>query len=280
MKARHPQELKEEIVKQRLLGTSLKKLAREFDLPKSTVQWWICQLTLSDTAQEVLTERARSERIEALRTRRIPLPTQTQTLSFSPTLVRFIAHTLFDGSIFQDQIVYYSSHRSLADRFAREGKAIFSLEPHWFLTREKVYRVHFYSKNLVDFLRERSKVLIQQIMRLGSRQRLEFLRAFFDDEGSVSFRPETSQRVIRGYQKDVSVLRLVASLLAQFEIESNLENLGRSPEITIRGQLNIKKFAQLINFSKGVIFRATRKNSYYSKPIEKRLVLLNLLRSY
>lgn len=279
MKPRHPFSLKAEVIKRRQEGESLKRLVVGFGLPKSTIQGWIVNIRLSKTAQQVIDSRARAQRIKALSNRRLVLPPRLYTDVFSPDLVRFLAHCLFDGSIRHDQAIYYSSHFALAEKFAIDGQKLFGLRPRWGQNSDKVYRVHFFSKNLAEFLLERKSFLLENIGHMKSAHKLEFLKAFFNDEGSVSYRVETGKRAVRGYQKDVYVLEVVASLLKGFGINSKLESLNHSPEIAIRGQENIEKFARIINFDAGVSFLATRKNSYYKKPVEKR-ALIQLLASY
>ena len=280
MKLRHPVSAKRKVIERRLEGESLKRLALAFGLPKSTVQGWIAGLELPDLASKKLLKRARAERIEALSRRRRIIPASLYTSSFSPELVRFFAHTLFDGSIFPDRVVYYSSHLILAEQFASSGRCLFGLKPTWHQTEEGVYRVYFFSKNLVDFLTARRSFLLGNITQMGRSERLAFLKAFFDDEGSVAFRPESGKRVVRGYQKNVEILQLIAELLKGFDIDSRLDNVSRSPELVISCQENIERFSRSIGFSEGVSFLATRKNSYYSQPVEKQAILRRLLRSY
>ncbi|MCR4306995.1 MAG: LAGLIDADG family homing endonuclease [Candidatus Berkelbacteria bacterium] len=195
-------------------------------------------------------------------------------------MARFLAHCLFDGSIRHDQAIYYSSHLALARKFAKNGQKLFGLEPRWGKNKDGVWRVHFFSRNLAEFLLSRKEVLLNNIGQMERTHQVEFLKAFFNDEGSVTYRAETGKKAVRGYQKDVGVLGVVATLLQGLGIDSKLESLNHSPGIAIRGQENIERFAQIINFDAGVSFLATRKNSYYAKPIEKRVVLRHLLASY
>lgn len=280
MKPRHPPELKKKVIERRQKGESLKRLVVEFGLPKSTVQGWIANILLSKRAKNRLNERARQQRGSIRSNRRLVLPPTIYSTPFSPDLVRFFAHCLFDGSIRHDQVIYYSSHSALAQKFAENGQKLFGLKPRWGKNEVGVWRIHFFSRNLAEFLLARKKFLIKNIGQMEHDHQIEFLKAFFNDEGSVTFRAKTGRKAVRGYQKDVGVLEIVASLLQSLGIDSKLESLAHSPEIAIRGRENIEKFAQVINFDAGVSFLATRKNSYYGKPIEKRVVLRQLLASY
>lgn len=280
MKPRHPFELKTKVANRRREGESLKRLVVEFGLPKSTIQGWIASITLSQSARNRIDERAKEQRRGVRSNRRLALPSTIYFTPFSPDLIRFFAHCLFDGSIRHDQVIYYSSHLALAEKFADNGQKIFGLKPKWGKKEVGVLRVHFFSRNLAEFLLSRRKFLFENIGHMDRDHQLEFLKAFFNDEGSVTYREESGKKAVRGYQKDVDILRIVASLLQGLGIDSRLESLEHSPEIAIRGRENIEKFAQFIGFDAGVSFLATRKNSYYPKPIEKRIVLRQLIASY
>jgi hypothetical protein len=273
-------EIKNKVIEKRKWGVSLKELASELRLPISTVQGWIRGLPLSNEAIIRIHSKAKQARILSLQKRRIALPAPVYSGSFSPSSVRFLAHCLFDGSIFHDHVVYYSSHLSLSKQFAADGQRLFTLQPKRRHTKENVYRVYFYPKNLVDFLLSRKSFLLETVVWMGKAEQLEFLKAFFDDEGSVGFRPEVGKRVVRGYQKDIKTLLLIGQLLKGFGIDSRLENLSYSPEIVISGRKNIEKYYHFISFSKGVTFLAKRINSYYDQPVEKRVILEQLLSSY
>lgn len=179
-----------------------------------------------------------------------------------------------------DRVVYYSSHKTLAQNFAEIGSRLFGLHPHWQLAKNDVYRVNFYARNLTEFVRLETPQLLEKIEQMSLGHRRAFLRAFFDDEGTVTFRPEKHWRKVRGYQKDVSLLELIQRLLAQYNIVSSIESMSGSPEIVIRQKESIIRFANEINFSTGAVFRATRSNSYYTKSISKREVLKALIASY
>jgi|GEM_PF-5247118 len=280
MKLRYSSQTKKGVIERRRQGVSLQGLVTEFNIPKSTIQGWVSRVRMPPELREKMLLRASKNRQVALSRRRIKLPNSILEQLYSLEFIRFFAHCLFDGSVFRDQVVYYSSHLKLAQQFANDGQKLFGLVPHWYKTKFHIYRVHFYSKNLVDHLNKSKSSFLEGILKQELDCQIVFLKAFFDDEGSVTYRPKTSKRSVRGYQKDVGILRLISLMLGHLGIDSVLENVNRYPEIAIRGRVNIENFARLINFSHGVSFLATRKNSYYSRPIEKQKVLQALLASY
>ena len=105
----------------------------------------------------------------------------------------------------------------------------------------------------------------------------EFIRAFFDDEGCMDFRPKNNVRRIRGYQKDVLILKIIKTLLADLNIESRviLPN-----EVVISGKENLMRFEREINFSPGVYMNGNRSNSRWKKHVEKRELLRQAIASF
>ncbi len=105
----------------------------------------------------------------------------------------------------------------------------------------------------------------------------EFVRAFFDDEGCMDFRPKTNHRRVRGYQKEVHVLKIVRELLEEFSIDSHIEMPN---EVVIVGKDNLQRFEQEINFSPGVYMNGNRSNSRWKKHMEKRVLLRRAIESF
>ena len=101
-----------------------------------------------------------------------------------------------------------------------------------------------------------------------------FLQAFFDDEGSVHF----DKKLVRGYQYNLEILKLVQKLLKDFNIESRIDE--KYKEIVISRKPNLIKFRNEINFSKGIYINPARKNSVWKRKLEKRKILDYLINSY
>ena len=120
-------------------------------------------------------------------------------------------------------------------------------------------------------------MLIRIIKNKPKVEQREFIRAFFDDEGCMDYRPDRNLRRVRGYQNDRSILILIQKLLTSFDIGSKLQ--GKN-EVVITGKGNLKKFQREINFSKGVRLNPRRANSIWKKPIEKRELLDMAIKSF
>lgn len=272
---------RQEIERQRRLGYSLNELAFLSGIPKSTIQGWVRSVHLNWAARQRLENRIRTGGARGRTKRRIKLPDAVYRDNYDLLIMtRFIAHSLFDGSVYRDRIVYYSSHLVLAQQFADDGNRLFRLKPRWLITEEGVYRVIFYSRNLVDYVKTQQARLLARERGMNPHEQLILLQAFFDDEGSVAFSIKSGKRKVRGYQKDQRIIRLIRQLLIEHGIEAGTENLNHCPEIVISRRENLERFAEKINFTPGVCFRALRSNSIYRIPTEKREVLKRALDSY
>lgn len=76
----------------------------------------------------------------------------------------------------------------------------------------------------------------------------------------------------------MGILKLIHDLLEDFNIQSKVN--GKHNEIVISKKLNLVKFRDKINFSKGIFINPNRKNSIWKKKLEKRKILNYLIDSY
>jgi intein-encoded DNA endonuclease-like protein len=139
-----------------------------------------------------------------------------------------------------------------------------------------VTRSMYFNVELGEYLQQKSTELIQAIPHLPAKFKIEFLRAFFDDEGCMDFRPSKKKRV-RGYQKDTAILTLVHQLLSDINIASRIILPN---EVVISGKENLLKFQKEINFSSGVRINGLRSNSIWKESLEKRELLRRAIASF
>ncbi|OGM96586.1 MAG: hypothetical protein A3B86_00710 [Candidatus Yanofskybacteria bacterium RIFCSPHIGHO2_02_FULL_38_22b] len=197
---------------------------------------------------------------------------------WSPSLVNLVGHMLFDGAIRNSGILYYNRNSSLIRNFVFKMAKIYDGKPKIYYSKG-VVRVAYHNVELANYFNKKSEKLIRDIKNLSVKCKREFLKAFFDDEGSVDFRlSKNSKRRIKGYQHNKKILGLVASLLNEFGISSSVSY--RFNEILITKRINIEKFAKEINFSKGLRINGKRLNSVWKRSLEKRKILANLISSY
>jgi hypothetical protein len=196
---------------------------------------------------------------------------------WTPDTVLLVAHLIFDGEIRHGGI-YNNRSEALINRVERCMHSIYDFEP----TRYKneltgVSRISYYNVELAIFLKEKRKKLIRDVRRMSHDLKLEFLRAFFDDEGCMDYRPQSNRRKIRGCQKEMRILRLIKDLLADFDIDSIVV---KPNEVVIVGKENLTRFENEINFSQGVYINGNRSNSRWKKHIEKRELLRRAIESF
>jgi hypothetical protein len=193
--------------------------------------------------------------------------------------VSLTAHLLFDGGIYPNSgCTYNNRSKALISHVEECIRTIYAFEP----TRYNnpltgVLRISYHNVALAGYIENRAHKLLQGVRRLRTPLKREFVRAFFNDEGCVDYRPEKNRRSIRGYQKDVRVLRIVKTLLQDLNIESRIILPN---EVVVTGKENLIRFEREINFSPGVYINGNRSNSRWKKHIEKRDLLARAILSF
>ncbi|MFA6519356.1 MAG: LAGLIDADG family homing endonuclease [Candidatus Paceibacterota bacterium] len=198
--------------------------------------------------------------------------------AWSADAVLLVAHLLFDGEIVRVRCVYNNRSEVLIARVARLMREWYDFEPKRYKNPlTGVYRISYHNVGLGAYIQTKSIELLRQIKRMPLDLKREFVRAFFDDEGCIDYRPEENRRSVRGYQKDVRILKIIKSLLADFGITSRIVLPN---EVVIVGKENLMKFEREINFSPGVYMNGNRSNSRWKKHVEKRELLKQAIKSF
>ena len=157
-------------------------------------------------------------------------------------------------------------------------RKVYTYEPRRYVNQKTgVQRISYNNVALAAFLHEKSRELLTEVHTFPLSFQREFLRAFFDDEGCMDFRPKRNRRVVRGYQKDREVLFLVQQLLQNFGIGASVR--GKN-EVVISGKENLLRFQKEINFSHGVAINGSRSNSIWKESLEKRELLQRAIDSF
>lgn len=196
---------------------------------------------------------------------------------WTSSLVNLVAHMLFDGAIRREGVLYYNRSQSLIKNFKNKMALVYNGKPRVY-NSNGVTRLVYGNVELEKFFKDKSVQLLRDIKKLSRSQQREFLRAFFDDEGSVDFRLDSMKRRVKGYQYNTTILHLIHDILRNFKINSFVDE--RFNEVVITRKENIDQFAKEISFSKGVRVNGKRLNSVWKKSLEKRTILANLLASY
>ncbi len=189
-----------------------------------------------------------------------------------------VAHLLFDGEIARTRCAYNNRSTALIERVERLMHECYDFEPSRYYNKiTGVSRITYNNVELSLYLQKKSKELLRMVKNMPLDLKRGFLRSFFDDEGCIDYRPEENRRSIRGYQKNVSILKLVHAVLSDISIDSRVV---RPNEIVIVGKENLIRFEQEINFSSGVYMNGNRSNSRWKKHVEKRDLLKQAIKSF
>jgi intein/homing endonuclease len=198
--------------------------------------------------------------------------------AWSPDRVLLIAHFLFDGEITRTRCVYNNRSEALIERVTKLMRPIYDFEPKRYVNQSTgVHRVSYHNVMLGAYVEGKSVELVRGIKDMPPNLKREFLRAFFDDEGCMDYRPDESRRSIRGYQKDVRILKIIEVLLADFDITARVVLPN---EVVIVGKENLMRFEREIDFSPGVYMNGNRTNSRWKKHVEKRELLKQAILSF
>lgn len=198
--------------------------------------------------------------------------------TWTPSSALLLGHLLFDGEIRRGRCIYNNRNEALIERFEMLMRSIYAYKPTRNTnTKTGVIRTAYFNVEMAAHLQERAMHLLKKVPLLTPAAKREFLRAFFDDEGCMDFRPTTNIRKIRGYQKDRKVLKVVQAVLASFGIESRIV---KPNEVVIVGKSNLMKFEREVSFSPGVQVNGNRTNSRWKKHVEKRKLLRMAITSF
>jgi hypothetical protein len=190
---------------------------------------------------------------------------------WTPDTVLLLAHLLFDGEIGRGRCVYNNRSAALLDRVEKLMNSIYSFEPKRYMDSVTgVVKLAYFNVALSNYLQIKSRELMVAVQTLPGEEQGAFLKAFFDDEGCMTFNLKSGKRQVRGYQKDTDVLVLVQKLLHNKGVISRVVPPN---EVVISGKENLLKFQAEINFSAGVCVNGNRSNSVWKESIEKRELL-------
>ena len=274
----HPISVKEKCLNLRKRGFSYGQIVKAIRIPKTTVQNWVFDIKLSIKAKKCIQDRIAEGIIKGNQSsKRKTLKIIPQINEWTKELVSIIAHFMFDGGGRIDGYTYYSKDISQINRMRKMMLKVFKFKPHTSFGYNNVVRDTYFSRSLVKFVDRKKKEMVSYIKKSPRNHKRCFLKAFFDDEGSIRFDQKYGNRKIRGFQNSNKLLRLIKKLLSDFDIKSRIESKN---EIVISDKVSIINFQKEINFSPKIFFNSKRKNSIWKRNIEKRVVLTKMIESY
>lgn len=270
---------KQQCIALRKQDFTLPEIVKITGRPKTSVHFHIQDLPLSDLKLQKI-RRANAMRIRqiALKRRGVSARLFQKFTTWNEELVCLVSHLLFDGEIKRGGCIYNNRNAALLNRVESCMKKIYPLEPKRYMDKfTGVGRISYFNVSLGDYMREKSLQLLREIITLPKHLKREFLLSFFDDEGCIDYRPDKNHRRIRGYQKNVEILKIIRALLRDFSIESHIQLPN---EIVIAGKKNLTQFQKEIDFSPRVRINGNRSNSIWKQSLEKRLILRKAIASY
>lgn len=270
---------KEKCIELRNSGLTLSEIATLTRRPKTSVYFHIRNMGLSSEKVQAIRRNAGGRLREISKARKgKSLRNFLPLTDWTPDHVLLIAHLMFDGEIRRGVCAYNNRSATLIERVERLMKLVYEYGPKRYENKETgVTRIAYFNVELGTHLNIKSQELLESITSAPQEDRRAFLKAFFDDEGCMDFRPAQNKRRVRGYQKDVLVLSLIKDLLSGFDIDSRIEVPN---EVVISGKENLRRFEREIGFSVGVRVNGKRRNSIWKESLEKRVLLKRAIDSF
>jgi len=270
---------KERCIELRKQDYTLNEIVKITGRPKTSIYEYIYDIPLSKDKLQII------RLANGIRARSIALARKGKSdrnfrrfTEWNVDNVTLLAHLIFDGTVNGTSCIYNNRNLSLLNKVEICMKYIYDYEPKRYLNkRTGVYRISYHNVALSDYLEIKLQELLRDVNLLTKALKREFVKAFFDDEGCVDFRPKRNLRQVRGYQKNVTVLFLIQTLLSNFDIKSRIV---KPNEVVISGKENLQKFRKEVNFSPGVKLNGNRSNSIWKKPLDKRLLLDQAIKSF
>lgn len=272
---------KKQCVSLRKRGLTLNEIVSATGKGKTTVYYHIKSIPLPEDRRRAWRENGRQRLIALNHSRKGRSALNRHPINFdrwTVDRVSLVSHLLFDGTINAATCVYSNRSKVLLQKVEACMSQIYPYSPAHSVNYCGVHSIGYYNVELADFMREKSAALLKQMPNFSKDLKRAFLRAFFDDEGCIDFNIKTRKKRVRGYQHNIDILNLIHKLLNDFGITSKV--YPSANEIMIRGAVNLRKFEQEINFSKGVRINGKRSNSVWKKSFEKREILRRAIESY
>lgn len=176
---------------------------------------------------------------------------------------RIIGHLIGDGCVYKCRTDYNMKYEvkdnDLLEQFEKDLIFVYGLKP------TKGFNPSGKTSKLIPYVRLRSKLVFgdlkrycefgsanwfvpSQILFANQNIKIEFLRALFDDEGSVI--PERDSAIIRLYSINLAGLKQIQKMIEEFNIPSKIV-AGYGSKRNVYGLIirNIKLFCSKIGFN-------------------------------
>ncbi|MBI4158643.1 LAGLIDADG family homing endonuclease [Candidatus Woesearchaeota archaeon] len=194
-----------------------------------------------------------------------------QSVNLSPQKARILGHLFFDGSVFVSDyhytISYINSSEKLVRQFISDVGRIYGLYPSSFEIGNgsciSFFRVKYFSKMLYQDVKKYSssystrdmKHIPFKILNGNKNIKLEFLRAFWEDEGSITVK---NRFKISADLKSYTFIRQLGTLHKQLGIDYGISEYTQKDQQYYKlflkvNRNNIKKFFDLGLFNLSIV---------------------------
>jgi hypothetical protein len=278
---RHSSQTIEKIKQLRINGLTLTEIISETGLSKSTVLGYICNVPKSKFLVEKIYEiKLKTQNRVAAERRGKSLKTNSfvKPENWNTDFVNLVSHFLFDGSVSRVSCSYNNRSLVMIENVILLMKKCLDIDDYKVYKNNTtgVTKVSCHNVELATFVKEKIENLLEYILLAPRDEKISFLRAFFDDEGTITFRKNI--KAVRGYQHSIRILKIVGKLLNDVGIKNTIYN--NYYEVSISRKENLIKFQKFINFTPGLRVNGKRTNSIWKKDLEKREILRMAIDSY
>ncbi|MDP4001827.1 MAG: LAGLIDADG family homing endonuclease [bacterium] len=277
---RHSSVLISEMIQMRRDGLTLTEIQNKTGLSKTTIFHHIQSIPKSDALKyklRLISQELQKRVSDSRRGKSVKNYTFNKPEKWSPDFVNLVSHFLFDGQITRGSCTYYNRNEILLNGIIKSMNKILGVSDYKkYDSSGGVKRVAYHNVEIVAFLQRKRDELQTYILSASKKEKLSFLKSFFDDEGCVSY--SSKRRLVRGYQHSIDILKIISTLLSELKIKNRIDE--KYYEIYISQKENLIKFQKLINFTSGITVNGNRSNSIWKKSLEKREILDMAIASY
>jgi len=212
----------------------------------------------------------------------IPIIIKIQNKTLTIPKIRIIGHLLFDGTVYNKNYNYIAryinSSRNLIEQFIRDMKEVYGISPTDLEEHSSYSKVTFKSKylyvDLMNYFKSYSTsnlsiMVPNSIINSNRNIKLEFLKAFFEDEGSIS-----ATGRLMGDLKSKKIIKQLGDLLKEFGFKFGIcsykEPTGYMYKIYLsKTKDNLINFLRLGLFEKAIVTHGKNKGKTKLEVLKK-----------
>jgi len=171
---------------------------------------------------------------------------------------RVIGYLQGDGHVTREYARYYTAEKEMAELYTKDLKDAYDVMPHWRFTKSgKTGR-----RDIIEVGTSKSRVVndLNTVASFGREwlpptfetksEKISYLQALFDADGTASFSPKHKTRKIHLFSKNLKALQKVHEVLSDLSIQSSICGpiRGYLYQLIISGRGNLMSFVGKINF--------------------------------